>query len=109
MRKTKLHWLKRLMALTLTMALFLQVLPVGAIADAINGAKQSSFTPGDVNDDGLINALDVNLLRRHIVGGYDVTINLFAADVSDDGAVDAKDVNVLRRYIAGGYGVELNP
>ena len=45
MRKTKLHWLKRLMALTLTVALFLQVLPVGAIADAINGAKQSSFTP----------------------------------------------------------------
>jgi len=70
-------------------------------------AKSNDYIPGDVNGDGLVNALDVNLVRRHIAGGYDVEINTLAADVNADGYVTAKDVTNLRKYIAGGYGVEL--
>lgn len=63
------------------------------------------FTPGDLNDDGLVNTTDVVLLRRYIAGGYGITIREEAADVNDDGLVNTTDVVVIRRYIAGGYGV----
>ena len=65
------------------------------------------FTPGDVNDDGKIDITDVILVRRYILGGYNVKINENAANVNDDGKVNSADVILLRRYIAGGYGVEL--
>lgn len=65
------------------------------------------YTPGDLNGDGKINISDVILLRRYIIGGYDVTINENAANVNDDGKINSADVILLRRYIAGGYGVEL--
>lgn len=67
------------------------------------------FTPGDVNGDGNINITDLVLVRRYIVGGYDVTINVNAANVDDDGKVSPLDVIVLRRYLAGGYDIELLP
>ena len=67
------------------------------------------YTPGDLNDDGLINTTDVVFLRRYIAGGYGVNINEAAADVNADGLLNTTDVVMIRRYIAGGYGVELNP
>ena len=63
---------------------------------------------GDVSGDGVINAKDVTFLRRHIAGGYSVSVDLAAADINGDGSVNAKDVTFLRRYIAGGYGIVLN-
>ena len=106
MKKTRYNWLTRLIALTLVIASLAQWLPPNVIAAETN---EGSYKPGDVNCDGKINALDVNLTRRYIVGGYDVSIDALAADVNGDARVDAKDVNNLRRYIAGGYGVELKP
>ncbi len=67
----------------------------------------SSYTPGDLNEDGNINTTDVILLRRHIAGGYNITINENAADVNGDGEKNATDVIMIRRYIAGGYGIQL--
>lgn len=68
-----------------------------------------NYTPGDLNNDGLINTTDVILLRRCIVGGYAITINENAADVNGDGRKNSTDVILLRRYIAGGYGIDLKP
>lgn len=69
----------------------------------------TTYTPGDVNADNKINATDVVLMRRHIVGGYDVEIDEDAANVNDDGKVNSMDVTIVRRYIAGGYDVRLKP
>lgn len=108
--KIQQHWFKRLLALALVIVTLLQWVPAQAIAAAIEDYKSNaSFTPGDVNDDGVIDAKDVNLMRRYIAGGYNVTINEYAADVNADGEIDAKDVNLTRRHIAGGYNVELQP
>lgn len=68
-----------------------------------------NYLPGDANNDGKINVTDVISIRRHIVGGYDLTINEDAANVNDDGKIDASDVIMIRRYIAGGYNVTLKP
>ncbi|MCQ4023359.1 MULTISPECIES: InlB B-repeat-containing protein [unclassified Ruminococcus] len=71
--------------------------------------KVINYTPGDLNDDGIVNTTDVVLLRRYIAGGYGVVINEAAADVNDDGILNTTDVVSIRRYIAGGYGVVLKP
>lgn len=67
------------------------------------------YTPGDLNDDQKVNSTDVIMLRRHIAGGYELTINEAAADVNADNKRNSTDVILIRRYIAGGYDVELKP
>jgi hypothetical protein len=83
-----------LIALALVLVSLLQWTPVDAIAKAVS-AQSDTYTPGDVNNDGRINALDVNLVRRYIAGGYDVKINTLAADVDADGYVTEKDVKSI--------------
>lgn len=75
-----------------------------------------SYTPGDVNDDGVVNTKDTRLTRQLVAGGYEsefeengITVNSKAADVNGDGTLNTKDTRVLRRYVAGGYGEVLRP
>ena len=76
--------------------------------DIVSGSIEIlDYTSGDLNDDGVINMQDVVLLRRYIVGGYDIDINTMAADVNRDDTLNMQDVVLIRRYIVGGYGVEL--
>lgn len=78
--------------------------------DIQNGAVTVlDFIPGDLNGDQLVSTTDVILLRRHLAGGYDLTVDERAADVNADGYINATDVITIRRYLAGGYGVELKP
>ena len=63
---------------------------------------------GDVNADGSIDLKDVTVLRRHLAGGWNVTINEANSDVNRDGSIDLKDVTILRRYLAGGWGITLD-
>lgn len=53
---------------------------------------------GDVNGDGTVNAGDVVLLQRYIVG-HDVTIDLEAADVDGDGDIDPADVIAIKKKL----------
>lgn len=92
----------------------------------INGSVTViSYTPGDVNSDGRINANDVRLIRQYISDGrrlnyeegYNVYINELAADVTGDGVINTADITRIRRYISdgcisnnpNGYCVELLP
>ena len=62
---------------------------------------------GDVNGDGVVNAKDVTTLRRHLAGGWSVTIVDANSDINGDGTINAKDVTMLRRALAGGWGIVL--
>ena len=64
---------------------------------------------GDLNSDCYVNTTDVVVLRRHIAGGYHISLNEWNADVNEDGQLDTTDVVLLRRYIAGGYDITLKP
>lgn len=92
----------------------------------INGSVSViSYTPGDVNGDGKINANDVRLIRQYIsdgrqlnyAEGYNVYINELAADVTGDGVINTADITRIRRFISDGcipnnpdgYCVELLP
>ena len=72
-----------------------------------SGITVLDYIPGDINDDSVVGTKDVTVLRRHIAGGYDVTVVNEALDVNGDGTITTKDVTTLRRFIAGGYGIEL--
>ncbi len=67
------------------------------------------YTLGDVNDDTFINVVDIVLMRRHFVGGYDIQINEAAADINGDGNVNAKDVNLIRQYLVGNVEFDFTP
>lgn len=69
----------------------------------------TDYIPGDVNNDGKINVTDVIMVRRYIVGDYNITINEDAANVNDDSKINSADVILIRRFIAGGYNVKLKP
>ncbi len=73
------------------------------------GITVFNYVPGDVNNDGRINSLDVIMIRRYIVDGcttdpegYNISLIEAAADVNDDGRINSLDVIMIRRYIADG-------
>ncbi len=73
----------------------------------ITGVSGSDVKLGDVDGDGEITPKDVTILRRHLAGGCNVTIDMEAADVDGDKDVTPKDVTILRRFLAGGWGIKL--
>ena len=83
-----------------------QIVPVKIKSGNIIISSKNNIS-GDVNNDGVVDLKDVILIRRFIVGGWDVDVDTEAADVNNDGVVDLKDVILIRRFIAGGWDVEL--
>jgi len=55
---------------------------------------------GDVNGDGVVDMVDVFLLRQYLAS-YPVSICYYAADVNGDGVINLIDVFLLRQYLAG--------
>ncbi len=70
----------------------------------INGKiSVDNYLVGDLNSDNTVDASDIILLRRHIVGGYTQTINEKVYDINNDGNCNIADIVLLRRHITGGY------
>ena len=92
------------------LAIVLALLPLGMTAHA-GELPTIPLTPtrvaGDVNDDKTVDLRDAAILTRHLVGGWNVTINKKNADVNGDNTVDLKDVVLIHRYLAGGWNVQL--
>lgn len=77
----------------------------GCVVKLINGniLKDSAvvIVKGDIDGDGLVNAIDLSLLRKHLIGMVtlsDVYVN--AADLHTDNKVTLKDLVALKKYIA---------
>ena len=112
---TKRSFIIRSAAILLGITLGFGTLPSGVFnSEPVKAADTSGTndygiveTVGDINGDSEINAKDVTMLRRHLAGGWGVTVNEEDADINGDGEINAKDVTMLRRYLAKGWGVEL--
>ena len=77
-----------------------------------NESQNDEFTPGDVNGDNKITALDNAYLARYLAkwSGYDdTTVNKNAADVNGDGKVTALDNAILARHLAKWTGYDTLP
>ena len=88
---------------------FALVLVIVLVCSLCISAFAASKKYGDVNNDGAVTGKDVTLIRRYIVGGYDVTLTEKYADIDGDGEITGKDILILRRHLAGGYDVTLPP
>lgn len=60
--------------------------------------------PGDVNDDGVVNAQDLVLVRNQMLGFMGATPTIFG-DINGDGKVDINDYIAVRKAI----GTQLPP
>ena len=83
------------------------------------GAETTSYTPGDVNEDGEVNAFDRTAISRYVAkwDGYGPEalgrnkVNISAADVYTAGGagVNALDRTILARHVAKWAGYETLP
>ena len=62
----------------------------------------ASLQKGDLNYDGVINNLDIALLRSYISGAIDYSnVQLFLADLNSDGHLSSRDLQMLKLLVAG--------
>lgn len=87
------------------------------------GIRIVNYTPGDVDDNGVIDTGDLILLAQYISdncitdpNGYNVTLNVNAANVNDDDRLDTLDLILIGQYLSDGcvtdpegYNVILKP
>ncbi len=57
-----------------------------------------AFTSGDTNDDGKIDATDVDILRKYLAGSA-VVVNRYSCDINADGTVTVADLILLNQYV----------
>ena len=57
--------------------------------------EEFEIKPGDVNNDGLVNVLDMVWLISHILGETPGGFNYFNADVNSDGEINVADLSAL--------------
>ena len=71
-------------------------------AATVNGALDiASLVLGDVDENGKVNVIDANLIRRYAARLVELNgTQLLAADVNGDGKVNVIDANLVRRYVA---------
>lgn len=73
--------------------------------DAMTSVKiiaETASTLGDVNTDGAVDAIDLALLKKHLLGTSQLTgTGLINADANKDGAVDALDMVLVKKAILG--------
>ena len=63
----------------------------------------SSWSMGDVNNDGIVNILDIVLVVNHIVDGVEFgECEFFAADFNADNIINVLDIVQIINYIFGG-------
>ncbi|MBR7038153.1 MAG: endo-1,4-beta-xylanase [Oscillospiraceae bacterium] len=78
---------------------------IGAVAGTkIEGAGQPQVRKavlGDVDCDGVIDAMDLALAKRGVLGKFADSIAMKAADVDQSGTPDVTDIVLLTKYIHG--------
>lgn len=79
----------------------------GNLVTVSNGSNKTQYSVviyGDVNGDGNVNAVDLLMVRKVILGTYSVSgSSKIAADVNKDGAINAVDLLMVRKQILGTY------
>lgn len=61
---------------------------------------------GDLDGSGVLDTVDYMMLKRNILGTYNLSeIELLAADIDNGGEVEMRDYMMLKRYILGTYNI----
>lgn len=65
------------------------------------GENTGNLTPGDVNNDGIIDAMDIANARQGVINGFSDSLSKIACDVNQDGTSDTKDIQLIQDYVLG--------
>lgn len=87
--------MKRVLSIVLALTLLFSLMTVYTVSSA-------SYHLGDVNDDGLVNAIDSNLISKFVVG-IGIIDDTRCADLNFDGKVNAADLNLMKRVFTGSH------
>ncbi|ADL51370.1 glycoside hydrolase family 9 protein [Clostridium cellulovorans] len=71
------------------------------ISTFVNSSTPTSYKLGDLNNDGKINAIDMALMKKGILGGFTDSATQLAGDVNKDGKTNAIDLALIKKYILG--------
>lgn len=72
------------------------------ILDTVILGRMSAVLMGDVNLDGSLNAVDLTMMRRNILGAYDLTDEqIWMADFDRSGAIEEWDLEEVKRRVMG--------
>lgn len=86
------------------------VVGTGNIVRITNGASTLTYTVviyGDVTGDGVVNALDLLKVQKHIIGAGSLSgVYLEAANVKKNGTVSALDLLKIQKHIIGAAPIE---
>ena len=97
--------MKKLLAVLLTAVMLLSsmasLVAAGEVLLYQDFAYDDTYTLGDVNDDGSVNAIDSLVMRQSIAGVSTIEINLDAADFDANAQCSAPDAYSLKLCIAG--------
>jgi hypothetical protein len=67
--------------------------------------KEQRTPRGDVNTDGRVNAVDLTMMKRHLLGIYDLTSSqIRIGDLNRNGRIDQQDIDAAGAFIIGGTG-----
>ncbi|MBO5384598.1 MAG: CotH kinase family protein [Ruminococcus sp.] len=92
-----------LITLLTTAAAVIPQLPAASTGAADEQAIQS----GDININGVVNAEDLQLLQKYLLGENPLALEQWSrADMNSDGNVDVFDLTILRKNIANSIGLE---
>lgn len=95
----KLH--KRFISAASAVMLAAAMLPAGSGSASAADSPAGQTVPGDVNQDGTVNAADLSCLKQGILTGSSQQDLIKSADVNESGAVNELDANMLRDFLTG--------
>lgn len=76
--------------------LLLCLIFVFGVAAIITSDTVPPVVVGDVNGDGRVNAVDLTMMRRHIIGMYNLTPRqIRIGDVNHNGRIDELDLEIF--------------
>lgn len=80
------------------------VQPTEAYFESLYPTPAEDVMLGDVNGDEEVNAVDYMMVKRSVLGKYELDkTQKYAADVNENGRVDAADYAMVKRHVLGTY------
>lgn len=78
---------------------------------SLNGNSYTAVILGDINSDGVITAMDYQMVKRHYLGTYTIPSDaklLAAGDDDLDGSIKAYIYLMIKRHVLGNYDMNIN-
>ena len=88
--------MKKFLSLVMALVMLLSTVAIGISAAEIKA--DDSYSVGDVDSNGSVNAVDSLFMKKSMLGTYEAAFNALAADIDADGKVTGKDSYYMKGF-----------